>query len=61
MIMDIEILEHTPKGYEVRVVATNGRTIRAFTYPTIESARKVAAAWTVAYGNCPVVDKSGVQ
>jgi hypothetical protein len=59
--MDIEILERTSTGYEVRVVTTNGRTIRVFTYPTIESARKAAAAWTVAYGNCPVVDKSGAQ
>jgi hypothetical protein len=39
----------------------NGRTVRMFTYPTIESARRAAQAWTVAYGNCPIVDKSGVK
>jgi hypothetical protein len=32
-----------------------------FTYPTIEGARRAAKAWTVAYGNCPIDDKSGVR
>ena len=63
--MHIEIVKHPIKGpikgYEVRVVDANGRLIRMFTYPTIESARRAAKAWTAAYGNCPIRDKSGVQ
>jgi hypothetical protein len=59
--MHIEILKHPIKGFQVRVVDAKGRLIRMFTYPTIESARRAAKAWTVAYGNCPIDDKSGVQ
>ena len=61
--MRIEILKHAKgaKGFQVRVVDANGRTVRMFSYPTIESARMAARAWTVAYGNCPIVDKSGVK
>jgi hypothetical protein len=63
--MHIEILKHPIKGpikgYEVRVVDDNGRLVRTFTYATIESARRAAKAWTVAYGNCPIRDKSGVK
>jgi hypothetical protein len=59
--MHIEILPHRSTGYDVRVVDAGGRTVRTFTYPAIEGARKAAWAWTVAYGNCPVVDKSGVK
>lgn len=57
--MRIEILPHVIKGYDVRVVDAQGRAIRTFTYPTIESTRRAARAWTVAYGNCPIDDKSG--
>jgi hypothetical protein len=59
--MHIEILAHKPTGYEVRVVNAGGRTIRMFIYSTLESARKAARAWTAAYGECPIVDKSGVK
>ena len=63
--MHIEIVKHPIKGpikgYEVRVVDANGRLIRMFTYPTIESARRAAKAWTAAYGNCPIRDTSGVK
>jgi hypothetical protein len=48
------------KGFQVRVVDADGRIVRTFTYPTIEAARRAARAWTVAYGNCPTEDKSGV-
>jgi hypothetical protein len=61
LIMHIEILAHKPTGYEVRVVDADGRTVRMFTYSTLESARKAARAWTAAYGNCPVVDKTGLR
>jgi hypothetical protein len=59
--MHIEILKHPIKGFQVRVVDAKGQLVRMFTYPTIESARRAAKAWTVAYGNCPIDDKSGVQ
>jgi hypothetical protein len=59
--MHIEILKHAPTGYEVRVVGPDGQTIRAFSYRTIEAARRAARALTGAYGNCPVVDKSAVK
>jgi hypothetical protein len=59
--MHIEILKHPIKGFQVRVVDAKGRLARMFTYPTIKSARRAATAWTVAYGNCPKDDKSGVQ
>jgi hypothetical protein len=45
--------------FQVRVVDADGRIVRTFTHPTIESARRAARAWTVAYGNCPIEDKSG--
>jgi hypothetical protein len=59
--MHIENLAHKRTGYDVRVVDTNGRTVRMFTYPTIESTRRAAKAWTAAYDNCPIVDKSGLR
>ena len=59
--MHIEILKDRTKGFQVRVVDANGRLIRMFIYATIESARRAAKAWTVAYGNCPIRDKSGNQ
>jgi hypothetical protein len=61
--MRIEILKDKDviKGFRVRVVDANGRIVRMFTYSTIESARTAARAWTVACGNCPIVDKSGVK
>jgi hypothetical protein len=57
--MHIELQKDAIKGFQVRVVDADGRTVRKFTYPTIESARRAARAWTVAYGNCPVHDTSG--
>ena len=59
--MHIRILAHKPTGYEVRVVDADGRTIRMFIYSTIENARKAARAWTAAYGNCPIDDKTGLK
>jgi hypothetical protein len=61
MTMHIEILKDVVKGvagFRVRVVDADGHIVRTFTYPTIESARRAARAWTVAHGNCPIVDKS---
>jgi hypothetical protein len=63
--MHIEIVKHPMKcpikGFDVRVFDANGRLIRLFTYPTIESARRAAKAWTVAYNNCWINDKSGMK
>jgi hypothetical protein len=59
--MHIEILKDGIKGFRIRVVGADGLTLRTFTYPTIESARRAARAWMVAYGNCPIVDRSGVK
>jgi hypothetical protein len=59
--MHIEILPHKPTGYEVRVVDADGRTVRTFTYSTLENARKAARAWTAAYGNCWIDDKTGIR
>jgi hypothetical protein len=59
--MHIEILPHKSTGYDDRVVDAGGRTVRTFTYPTIEGARKAARAWTAAYGNCPIVDRTGLR
>jgi hypothetical protein len=44
------------KEFEVRVVESDGRVLRRFTYRTIDSARKAAQAWTGAYDNCPIMD-----
>ena len=59
--MHIEILKHPIKGFQVRVVDAEGKTLRKFTYPTIESARRAATAWTVGYGDCQVNDKTGTK
>jgi hypothetical protein len=58
--MHIKILKGELKGFRVRVVDADGLTLRIFRYPTIESARSAARAWTVAYGNWPIHDMSGV-
>jgi len=63
--MHIEIVKNPIKcpikGFDVRVFDAKGRLIRLFTYPTIESARRAAKAWTAAYGNCPIDDKSWLK
>jgi hypothetical protein len=58
--MHIEIAEHRPTGYEVRVVDSDGITVRMFIYSTIEAARRAARAWRVAHGDCPIDDKTGL-
>jgi len=59
--MHIEILKHPIKGFQVRVVDSEGATVRMFTYRTIESARRAAAAWTVAYGDCKIAQELGLS
>jgi hypothetical protein len=60
--MHIEILKDVIKGFRVRVIDADGLTLRTFTYPTVESARRAARAWTtVHYGDWPIHDMSGVK
>lgn len=59
--MHIEILPHKSTGYDVRVVDAGGGTVHTFTYSTIEAARKAARAWTAAYDNCPIHDRTGLK
>jgi hypothetical protein len=59
--MHIEILKHASRGFQIRVVDAEGRTVAMLAYPTIDMARGAARSWTVAYGDCPVVDRSGVK
>jgi hypothetical protein len=42
--------------FEVCVIDGNGCVLHRYTYRTIESARRAAAAWTAAYDNCPIED-----
>jgi hypothetical protein len=59
--MHIEIRKHATKGFQMRIIDAGGRAICMFAYPTIDMARGAARTWTVAYGDCPVVDNSGVK
>jgi hypothetical protein len=49
-LLHIEILKHASKGFQIRVIDADGRTVAMLTYPTIKLARGVARALTVAYG-----------
>jgi hypothetical protein len=44
--------------FEVRVIDDQGLTTRKFTYGDLHQARRAAAAWSTAYGNCPVIDQT---
>ena len=55
MSMKIVIIR-TPDNYEVRVINEHGLTTRVFTYRDLQAARRAAAAWSTAYGNCEIVD-----
>ena len=61
MAMHIEIIKHASKGFQIRIVDPEGKMRLMLTYPNIQSARRAAQAWTVAYGDCRIEDKSGVQ
>jgi hypothetical protein len=52
------VIDKTDRGFEVRVVDGEGRTLRKFTYHTIESARRAAEAWRSAHGDCQVIDQT---
>lgn len=59
--MRIEIVKDKVVGFQVRVVNDDGQILRMFVYRTIEAARRAAEAWTVAYGDCRIEDKSGMK
>ena len=44
--------------FEVRVINARGLTTRKFTYGDLQQARRAAAAWSAAYGDCPVIDQT---
>jgi hypothetical protein len=58
--MHIEILKHPIKGFQVRIVYAEGRTYGC-SPATIESARRAARAWIVAFGDFAIEDKSGMK
>jgi hypothetical protein len=56
--MHIEISNTEDGDFEVRVVESDGHVLHRYTYRTIESARRAAAAWTAAYDNCWIKDNT---
>src|SRR5262244_846836 len=42
--------------FVVFAIGSDGRRLRRFAYPTVRKARSAAAAWAVAYENCPIMD-----
>ena len=59
--MRIEISKSKDGEFKVCVVDAEGQTLRMFKYRTIESARRAAQAWTVAYGDCRIDDRLVVK
>jgi hypothetical protein len=51
-ILIVDLSDHV----EVRVIDDQGMTIRKFTYRDLLAARRAAEAWSVAYGDCKIVD-----
>jgi hypothetical protein len=50
------VIARTPDSWEVRVIDDKGLTTRRFAYRNLLAARRAAAAWSVAYGNCKIID-----
>ena len=50
------VIVRTPDSYEVRVLDDQGRITRRFTYRDLLTARRAAVAWSVAYGDCEIMD-----
>jgi hypothetical protein len=44
--------------FEVRIIDDQGVTTRKFTYSDAQHARRAAAAWASAYGDCPIIDQT---
>jgi len=50
------LIEKIGADFVVFVIGSDGRRLRRFAYPTVRKARSAAAAWAVAYENCPIMD-----
>jgi hypothetical protein len=51
-----KVVSATVAEFVVCVIDDNGHVLHRYTYHTVESARRAAAAWTAAYDNCPIED-----
>lgn len=52
------VIVGTDRMYEVRVINDRGLTTRKFSYGDLQQARRAAAAWSTAFGDCPVIDQA---
>jgi hypothetical protein len=52
------VIVGTDRMFEVRIIDDQGLTTRKFTYNDVQRARRAAAAWSTAYGDCPVMDQT---
>jgi hypothetical protein len=52
------VIVGTNAVFEVRVIDDHGLTKRKFTYSDVQHARRAAAAWSTAYGDCAVIDQT---
>jgi hypothetical protein len=59
--MRIENFKRAIKGFQVRIVDSEGHARLMLTYPNIQSARGAARAWTVAYATVRSKTKSGMK
>ena len=50
------VIARTPDRCEVCVIDDHGLTTWKFIYRDLKTARRAAATWSVAYGNCEIVD-----
>jgi hypothetical protein len=55
------VIVSADRVFEVRVINNRGLTTRKFTYGDLQQARRAAAAWSAAYGDCPVIDQTEGQ
>jgi hypothetical protein len=51
-----KVVSATVAEFVICVIDDNGHVLHRYTYRTVESARRAAAAWTAAYDNCPIED-----
>jgi hypothetical protein len=57
-IVIVGLIVRTGRAFEVRVIDDHDLTKRKFTYGNLKQARRAAAAWSAAYGDCPVIDQT---
>jgi hypothetical protein len=56
--MKIVIARNAPQ-FEVRIIDERGLTTRKFNHGDLEQARRAAAALSITYGDCPIIDQAG--